>query len=41
MDREALGYSLWGHKEPDTTEHAHTWIALALDTFCAAEMARV
>ena len=22
-----------GHKEPDTPEHAHTWIALALDIF--------
>ena len=23
MNREALGNSPWGHKEPDTTEHAH------------------
>ena len=21
---ESVGYSPWGHKEPDTTEHTHT-----------------
>ena len=24
--RSLVGYSTWGHKEPDTTEHAHTTV---------------
>ena len=31
-ERSLVGYSLWGHKELNTTEHMH--IALALLTFC-------
>ena len=31
-ERSLVGYSLWGHKELNTTEHMHT--ALALLTFC-------
>ena len=26
--RSLLGYSLWGHKESDTIEDAHTWLFL-------------
>ena len=32
MDREAWGgYSSWGHKESDLTEHMHIWLQTILD----------
>ena len=29
-EESLLGYSPWGHKESDTTEHAHTHMSFAL-----------
>ena len=36
MDRGAVGYSPWGHAEPDRTEraHTHTHTHITLSKFC-------